>query len=89
MIPTTDQMDHTTAEERKKLAAMCANCGTWKHFTRKNIIDESGIKDDSPTAGQRCDNCDHDQFISLISQRTFDEDRAKKETVRLLKGKKN
>lgn len=75
VIPTTDEMDHTTPEERGKLVGMCAKDGQWNNFTR----------------GQQYScTCGHHEFVqsSVHSQRTFDKDRAKKETAKYLKGKK-
>jgi hypothetical protein len=84
LVKTTDQMDSTDPEDRKKLAAMCEHCGTWKHFKRKEV---PGNRLTRGSAGQVCDNCGHDQFIGLISERTFNPERAKKETAKLLKKK--
>lgn len=75
MIPTTDQMDHVTPEERVALTGMCVNCGKWSNFTRGKAF--------------RCP-CGSDRVLqsSVHSQRTFDKERAKKETAKYLKGKK-
>lgn len=74
-IPTTDEMDSTTPEERHALTGMCANCGKWNNFTMGQPY-ECG--------------CGSDQNVqsSVLSQRTYDVDRAKKETAKYLKGKK-
>ena len=66
-IPTTDEMDHTTPEDRYKLVAECSSCGHWQHFTgsAENVGNQ--------TKGVKCDNCGGHSFRtgSLISQRTF------------------
>lgn len=74
-IPTTDEMDSTTPEERKKLVGMCAADGTWNNYQS----DE----------GFLC-TCGGKSVVtsSVHSQRTFNVDRAKKETAKYLKGKK-
>lgn len=81
MIPTTDQMDSTTPEERPKLVAMCEKCGTWKPFTLK----EHAI---NTYAGLVCDNDKSTNFRDVISQRTFDAERAKKASAKWLKTRK-
>lgn len=66
--PTTDEMDHTTPEDRYKLVAMCEK-GHWHHFT--------GSKDRfSQTTGEACSECGSTKFIggSLISERTWKPD---------------
>lgn len=62
---------------------MCANCGTWKHFTKNPDVLLQ-------TFHLTCGNCASTNFEprSLISEDTFDEERAKKETKKLMKGKK-
>lgn len=67
-VPTTDEMDKTTPEERYALVAMCAN-HHWHHFT--------GSRDRfSQTDGEKCGECDTTTFIggSLISERTWKPD---------------
>jgi DNA-directed RNA polymerase subunit RPC12/RpoP len=80
-VPTTDEMDHTTSEERRKLVAMCDACGEWLHFLRK----EGSMY---ATTGLSCENCGGKSFHGLISERTFDVERAKKETAKWLKAHK-
>lgn len=64
-VLTTDQMDHTTPEERYKLVMLCANCREWHHFT--------GSKDrKGQTDGEQC-KCGSTRFVggTLISERTW------------------
>jgi hypothetical protein len=63
--PTTDEMDHTTPEDRYKLVIRCAQCHEWHHFT--------GSRDRfSQSDGEVCE-CGSKQFIgsTLISERTW------------------
>lgn len=64
-VPTTDEMDSTTPEERYKLVAICAKCGEPHYFTGSR-------ERSSQTDGEVC-KCGSKQFVggSLISQRTF------------------
>lgn len=65
ITPTTDEMDHTTPEERYKLVVLCADCDNWHHFT--------GSADrKSATDGEQCE-CGSKRFVggSLISERTW------------------
>lgn len=80
-VPTTNQMDHTTYEERRKLAAMCEACGEWKPFLRAEHTNNT-------YKGLVCDSCGGDRFRAVISQRTFDPERAKKESAKWLKAHK-
>lgn len=67
-VPTTDEMDSTTPEDRYKLVAMCTN-GHWHHFTgsRERF---------SQTEGEKCGECGVASFYggSLISERTWKPD---------------
>lgn len=70
-IPTTDEMDHTTPEDRYKLVAQCNSCDEWLHFKgdpMKTI----------QTTGLTCDNCGGHSFSNLISERTFNPTAAKR-----------
>lgn len=63
--PTTDEMDHTTPEDRYKLVVACVN-GHWHHFT--------GSRDRfSQTEGETCGECGTKNFLgrTLISERTW------------------
>lgn len=74
-------MDSTTYEERRKLVAMCNNCGVWKPFIRQENT-QNTYKD------LVCDECGGTAFREVISQRTFDVDRAKKISTKWLKSRK-
>lgn len=69
MIPTTDQMDSITPEERNALVGYCANDAEWFKFTRGVHI-------------ERCPKCKgrFSNFIGfqVITQRTFTEEMRKK-----------
>lgn len=70
-VPTTDEMDHTTPEERYKLVVLCADCNEWHHFT--------GSKERfSQTDGEKC-QCGSTRFVgrTLISERTWKPDTKK------------
>jgi hypothetical protein len=75
MIPTTDEIDHITAEERRDLMGFCEKCEEWK-----------------AAPGSTCSTCGHvwsaRNGLQLITRRTFDIDRAKKEAAKFLKSKK-
>lgn len=62
-VPTTDEMDHTTPEERYALQARCKECHEVHKFTgsreRFNQLE-----------GEVCEHCGSKQFYSLVSQRT-------------------
>jgi thymidine kinase len=61
--PTTDEMDHTTPEERYKLVAICGKCHEPHYFT--------GSKDRfMQTTGEVC-QCGGRSFYDLRSARTF------------------
>lgn len=61
--PTTDEMDHTTPEERYKLVAICDSCHQPHYFT--------GSPDRmNQTAGEVCE-CGGKSFYDMRSQRTF------------------
>ena len=81
-VPTTDEMDETTPEDRPKLVVQCANCAEWVHFIR-------GTHPMNATKGVKC-TCGSEQFVprSLISERTFDPVKAKKESAAWLRKKK-
>lgn len=64
-IPTTDEMDHTTPEDRYQLVVLCADCRSWHHFT--------GARGrGSQTDGEKCE-CGSSRFAggTLISERTW------------------
>jgi hypothetical protein len=72
MIPTTDEMDHTTPEERNALVGACGTCGEWTKF-------------DNRKPQPKC-QCGGDLLQSSIhTQRTFDIERGKKETAKIRK----
>lgn len=79
-VPTTNQMDHTTNEERRKLVAMCQECAEWKPFLRQEHTNNT-------YKGLVCDNCGGVRFSGVVSQRTYDPVRAKKESAAFLKKK--
>lgn len=63
-VLTTDEMDHTTPEERYALVAICDKCEKPHYFT--------GSKErSSQPAGEKCEHCGGTSFYGLISQRTF------------------
>lgn len=74
---TTDEMDKTTAEERKLLVGYCNPCQEWYKFT-----------DDPDNPASRNHNCgkrpSHRVGFQVTSQRTFNPD-AKKLTKAQLK----
>lgn len=72
-VPTTDDMDHTTPEERNSLVGYCETHEEWFHFIR-------GVHH------ERCPKC-KSRFstrngFQLISERTFDEAKMKKKKVK-------
>lgn len=68
-VPTTDEMDETTPEERHKLSGMCGSCFEWTHF------------DDEKD--ERVCKCGGKLVQSTIrSQRTYNEEWAKKESAK-------
>jgi len=72
MIPTTDEMDHTTAEERPKLIGMCDTCFEWTPFN--NLTDK------------RVCACGGKLLQSTVrSQRTFTVEWGKKESAKVKK----
>lgn len=74
-VPTTDEMDHTTPEERYKLVAICRGCNEPHYFT--------GSRDRfSQTTGEVCQHCGGKSFEGLQSQRTFNPAAARKRTRR-------
>lgn len=75
-VPTTDEMDSTTPEERYKLVAMCSHCHEPHYFTG------SAERTGDQTKGEVCDHCGHKQFYGLISQRTFNPTAAKARRTR-------
>lgn len=78
-VPTTDEMDEITEPgERWKLAYMCGDCAEWVFFTVK----PENRHQISTTKGEKCPHCGGQKVAprSIISQRTWDAERAKKET---------
>jgi hypothetical protein len=74
-VPTTDEMDKTTPEERYKLVALCSHCHEPHYFT--------GSKDrDTQTKSEVCTHCKGTQFYGMQSQRTFNPTAAKKRKAR-------
>lgn len=67
--PTTDEMDHTTPEDRYKLVIMCVN-SHWHHFT-------GGRERKNQTDGEQCSECGTKSFIgsTIISERTWNPNR--------------
>lgn len=69
MIPTTDEMDKTTPEERNALVGYCSNHEEWFKFTRGVHI-------------ERCPKCkgafSNEVGFQIISQRTFTPTKQKK-----------
>lgn len=64
-VPTTDEMDETTAEDRYKLVALCTSCYEWHFFT--------GSRDRFlQLQGEKC-KCGGTSFTELRSQRTWNE----------------
>ncbi len=62
-VPTTDEMDHTTPEERRKLMGFCEHCEEWWKFEG----------DASKTACPKCGGKHSNQIgFQIMSQRTFD-----------------
>lgn len=78
-VATTNEIDHTTEEERSKLVGYCET-------------DDSYTKYDSRTDKAVCENCggkfSHWVGFQVESQRTFDYDSAKKKTWPKGKGKR-
>lgn len=75
MIPTTDQMDHTTPEERHDLAGLCDTCGETIRF--------------HALTGSRSCKCGGKVLQSSVrSWRTWNSEMAKKEKAKILKGGK-
>lgn len=75
-IPTTDEMDHTTPEERNKLVGFCEHCEEWWNF----------VKDMTPTAKEAaCPKCgttpSHRIGFQITSQRSFNPILAKKKKL--------
>ncbi len=63
-VPTTDEMDETTPEERYKLVAICDKCHEPHYFTGKR-------ERFNQTSDEIC-KCGNKSFYGLQSQRTFD-----------------
>ena len=62
MIPTTDEMDKVTPEERVQLKGECSKCGEWNDLVRKQ---------DSTIPNYKC-KCDSSILIkSIQSLRTW------------------
>lgn len=70
MIPTTDEMDKTTPEERYALVAICSACHEPHYFTgdRQRTMQLDG---------EVCE-CGSKSFYGLQSQRTFNPAAAKR-----------
>lgn len=70
--PTTDEMDHTTPEDRNKCVILCARCHEWHHFER---LPDVFLAAD----GQVC-ACGSTNFIgsTIVSERTWDPKRLPK-----------
>lgn len=74
-VPTTDEMDETTPEERYKLVALCMSCFEWHFFT--------GSKDRMlQLKGEQC-KCGGHNFTELRSQRSWNEAWAKPVATKL------
>lgn len=69
-VPTTDEMDETTPEERYKLVAICNNCNEPHYFTGNH---ERFLQ----TTGEIC-KCGGKSFRDTQSQRTFDPNKPRK-----------
>ncbi len=69
-VPTTDEMDETTPEERYKLVAICDNCHQPHYFTGNH---ERFLQ----TSGEIC-ICGGRSFRDTQSQRTFDPKKPRK-----------
>lgn len=72
-VPTTDEMDSITPEERNALVGYCNNHEEWFRFTR-------GVHH------ERCPKCkskfSNEVGFQIITQRTFREDNKKKRRKR-------
>ena len=74
-VPTTDEMDETTPEERYKLVAFCLGCFEWHHFT--------GSKDRFlQLHGEVC-KCGSRNFTEMRSERSWNEVWAKPVAAKL------
>ena len=76
VVPTTDEMDHTTPEDRGKLVGFCEFCEEWYKFTRNM----------NPTPEEElCPKCggkySHRIGFQLTSQRSFNPLLAKKKKL--------
>lgn len=69
MIPTTDEMDHITPDERHALVGMCELCGEWTKFDDRYEVN-------------RCKDSGLLMVQTIRTQRTFDVEKAKKETAK-------
>ena len=80
MIPTTDQIDHTTPEERNKLMGFCETCEEWWQFTREP---------DKPELCPICGNWPSQQVgFQIMSQRTYNPDLHGKKKLKNKNGKR-
>ena len=70
-VPTTDEMDETTPEERYALVAICDKCHEPHYFTGKR-------ERFTQTQGEIC-KCGSKSFYGMQSQRSFDP--TKKRTI--------
>lgn len=74
-VPTTDEMDETTPEERNKLTGMCDTCFEWTMFERG--------KDP-----EICACGGHLVGSTVCSQRTYNVEWAKKESAKAKRKRK-
>jgi len=79
--PTTDEMDHITPEERRKLVAFCEHCEAWWHFVRD--MDPTPEEEVCPTCGGKPSNR---IGFQITSERTFNPILAKKKKLPKKKG---
>lgn len=69
-VPTTDEMDETTPEERYKLVAICDKCHEPHYFTGSH-------KRFLQATGEIC-KCGGKSFYGVQSQRSFDPNKPRK-----------
>lgn len=74
-IPTTDEMDEFDPNEPHAYDVMlvCGSCGEWSIFDKRN------------EERRHCQSCGGSQLGSIISYRTFNAERGKKESARIRK----
>ena len=74
-VPTTDEMDETTPEDRYRLVAFCISCFEWHFFT--------GSRDrGSQLRGEVC-KCGGHSFTEMRSQRSWNDIWAKQVATKL------